>query len=298
MASKRNRVLAALAVTVSMVVGALSLAVNTPAAAAQTNEAALRVIHASPDAPAVDIYVNGAKAISDLAFNKVSDWAMLPAGSYDVRVTAAGGTDAVIEATLPLEAGKYYSVAAVGKLADITAKVFEDNLTGLDAGKARLRVIHASPDAPAVDVAVKGGAVIVPSLAFPNASDYLTLDPITADVEVRPAGTTTVALAVPGLTLEAGKVYSVYAVGLLNGTPALSVLPVVDDAVAAAAPAPAPAAGGEASAGTTSSNGETMAPGMPDTGASENAFNLALIALALLAVAGVAAGTVVRVRNR
>jgi hypothetical protein len=279
-----------------MLVGAVSLAVNTPAAAAQTGEAALRVIHASPDAPAVDIYVNGAKAISNLAFEEASAWAMLPAGSYDVKVTAAGGTDAVIQATLPLEAGKYYSVAATGKLADITAKVFEDNLTGLDAGKARLRVIHASPDAPAVDVAVKGGAVLVPGLAFPNASDYLTLDPATVDVEVRAAGTSTVALAVPGLTLEAGKVYTVYAVGLLSGTPALSVLPVVDNAVAAAAPAPS--AGGEAGAGTTSSNGGTMAPGMPSTGAGENAFSLALVALALLAAASLTAGAIVLVRNR
>src|SRR5689334_13893628 len=253
MAGKMNRAAVAMMVAAGSLLGVFGLAGGAPAASAQTAEAHVRVIHASPDAPAVDVYVNGGKAISNLAFKGVSDWTALPAGSYDVKVTAAGQTAGVIEAKLPLEGGKYYSVVAVGKLANITARVFEDDLSDL-GGKARLRVVHASPDTPAVDVAAKGGSVLVSNLAFPNASDYLTLDPMTVDVEVRPAGTTTVALAVPGLSLQAGKVYTVYAVGLLSGTPALGVLPVVDSA----ASAPATTDGSSASDGTA-------APGMPST---------------------------------
>jgi hypothetical protein len=136
---------------------------------------------------------------------------------------------------------------------------------------------------PAVDVAVKGGAVLEPSLAFPNASDYLTVDAMTVDVEVRAAGTSTVALAVPGLTLEAGKVYTVYAVGLLGGTPALSVVPVADTALQSMS---APAGGPSAQ------------PGMPATGAGEDMFAVAALALGLVALAGIAGGVMVRVRNR
>jgi hypothetical protein len=174
----------------------------------------------------------------------------------------------VIEAELPLQAGTYYSVAAVGKLAEIKPAIFVDDLSPL-AGKARLRVIHASPDAPAVDVAVKGGPVIVPNLSFPNASGYVTVDPMTVDVEVRPAGTTNVALAVPGVNLEAAKIYSVYAIGLLNGTPTLTVLPLVDQPTAAAAPLPSTV-------------------GMPDTGSGN--LELTLAALALLAIGIIAGG--------
>jgi hypothetical protein len=233
------------------------------------NDAHIRVIHASPDAPAVDVYINGNKVISDLAFGKVSPWATLPAGTYSIRVTAAGQTDAVIQADLSLQAGTYYSVAAVGKLTNIKPAVFVDDLSPLN-GKARLRVIHASPDTPAVDVAVKGGPVLVSNLTFPNASDYLTVDPMTVDVEVRPAGTTTVALAIPGFSLEAARVYSVYAVGLSGGTPALSVLPVVDSAT------------GSAPTGTAS-------PGMPTTGAG-GAFGPMLALLALMAMSALVLG--------
>lgn len=286
MVGKANRLVLSVLVGATSLFGALSLAaLGTPVASAQTmsGDAQLRVLHASPDAPAVDVYVNGSKAISNLAFGEVSSTASLPAGTYDVKVTAAGGTDAVISAKLPLEAGKHYTVVAEGKLANITAKVIEDNLVGLDAGKAQLRVVHASPDAPAVDVAVKGGPVLVPNLAFPDASGYLAVDPMTVDVEIRAAGTKTVALSVPGLTLEAGKVYTVYAIGLLNGTPALKVLPVVDTAIAATTgPAPAPA----------------PAPGMPSTGAGDGLFNLVALVLVLFAGMSLATGALVRVRNR
>jgi hypothetical protein len=299
MVGKANRLVLSVLAGAASLFGALSIgAMGTPAASAQTmsGDAQLRVLHASPDAPAVDVYVNGSKAISNLAFGEVSSTASLPAGTYDVKVTAAGGTDAVITAKLPLEAGKHYTVVAEGKLANITAKVVEDKLVGLDAGKAQLRVVHASPDAPAVDVAVKGGAVLVPNLAFPNASDYLAVDPMTVDVEIRAAGTNTVALSVPGLTLEAGKVYTVYAIGLLNGTPALKVLPVVDTAIAATtgpAPAPVPSTGGDMGAGSG-----TAAPGMPATGAGEDLFNLAALVLIMVAAATVATSALVRARNR
>ncbi|HEV2128529.1 MAG TPA: DUF4397 domain-containing protein [Thermomicrobiales bacterium] len=76
-------------------------------------------------------------------------------------------------------------------------------------------MIHASPDAPAVDIAVADGDVLIESLEFPNASDYLEVPAGTYDLEVCPAGTTDVALDLPGVELEAGMVYDVFAIGQL-----------------------------------------------------------------------------------
>jgi hypothetical protein len=271
----------------STLMGAFALSAATPAAAQQADTARVRVIHASPDAPAVDIYLNDSKAITNLAYKAASDFAAVPAGSYAVKVTATGATDAVISANLPLEAGQSYTVVAVGQLADITARVYVDDTSSLASGQARLRVIHASPNTPGVDVAVTGGPVLINNLAFPDASDDLDVDAGTYNVEVRPAGTTTAALSAPGLALEAGKYYTVLAVGLLGGSPALELLPVVD--TLAAQPA-APVAQATAT--------PVMAPGMPQTGAGENAFNLALLALLLVAAAmSIGVGVVVRSRK-
>ena len=59
--------------------------VTTPSAAT----ANVRVAHLSPDAPPVDVYVNGTKALSNVPFQDVSSYLPVPAGSTNFRVTPA-----------------------------------------------------------------------------------------------------------------------------------------------------------------------------------------------------------------
>ncbi|MFN4070219.1 MAG: DUF4397 domain-containing protein [Thermus caldifontis] len=192
--------------------------------------AMVRVAHLSPDAPAVDVLVNGQRAITNLAFKEVTPYLPLPAARVRVQVVPAGqDAPVVIDAELDLREGIYYTVAATGFLANLRPQVYTDALAGLfpRAGFARVRVVHTSPDAPAVDVAVKGGPVLFPNLPFPRASQYLVVAAGTYDLEVRVAGTNTVALALPGVVLESGKTYTVFAVGSV-GAGTLTVVPVVD----------------------------------------------------------------------
>jgi hypothetical protein len=202
-------------------------------------DACVNVIHASPDAPAVDVYVDGTQALTGLEFGAASGWVALPAGEHQVQVVPTGAepADAVIDATLTHEEGAAYEVAAVGLVAEIQAQVFPANLSMLGEEEARIRVVHASPDAPAVDVAVTGGDVLVPELAFPEASDDLTVPAGSYDLEVRVAGTEDVALPLPGVTLEAGMVYSVYAVGQV-GDGTLTVLVIASTTEGALAGTP------------------------------------------------------------
>ncbi len=89
--------------------------------------------------------------------------------------------------------------------------------------------MHASPDAPSVDIAVAdGGPVLFSDIAFKEIGDYLPVDAGTYDLEVRVAGTQTVALSLPDVMLEAGTVYTVFAMGLAAGDPALQAVPSID----------------------------------------------------------------------
>ena len=121
----------------------------------------------------------------------------------------------MITANPTLEAGKAYTVAAVGQLANITGQIYNDNLAAPAAGKAHVRVIHASPDAPAVAVKVANGPTLIQSLAFPNASDYLPLDAGSYNLQVTPAGADAVVLDLSNTQLEAGTIYDVIAIGHL-----------------------------------------------------------------------------------
>jgi hypothetical protein len=227
-----------LAVTTVLV---LVLAMATTSMA--QSEARVRVVHASPDAPAVDVWVNGAKAFSNAPFKGITSYASLEAGSYDVQVVPAGATEpVVIDATLNLAAGADYTVVAVGQLAAIEPLVLVDDNTLPEPGNAHVRFVHASPDAPAVDIAVaNGGPVLFENVSFKDVAGYLPVGAGTYDLEARLAGTDTVALSVPGVTLEDGVVYTIFAMGLAGGEPALQAVPSAD----AKAPTTLPVSGDE-----------------------------------------------------
>jgi hypothetical protein len=90
------------------------------------------------------------------------------------------------------------------------------------AGQAWVRFLHASPDAPAVDIAVAdGGPILIPNASFQDFSEYLQVPAGTYDLEARIAGTMDVALSLPGVMVADGGVYTAVATGLVADIGAL-----------------------------------------------------------------------------
>lgn len=190
----------------------------------------VRVIHASPDAPAVDVWADGQIAFSNAPFKGITPYATLTQGMHNFKVVPAGATEpVVIEANLDLQNNVDYSVVAFNTLSSIEPLVLVDNNAAPAAGKAHVRFVHASPDAPAVDIAVAGGGpVLFAGVPFKGVGDYLPVDAGTYNLEVHVAGTSNVALSVPGVKLQDGYVYTIFAMGLAGGTPSLTAVPSVD----------------------------------------------------------------------
>ncbi len=184
--------------------------------------AMLRVGHASPDAPPVEVCVNGGTAIQYLGFGGLTGYIPLPPGDYLAQVFVYDGVydcagDAVIEATLTLEPFTDYTVVATDFVQEITPVVLVDNNAEPEEGNAHVRFFHASPDAPAVDIALVGGPILFENIAFQEVSDYLPVPGDTAyDLEVRVTGTITPVITVPGVYLGAGQVYSIFALGTVD----------------------------------------------------------------------------------
>jgi hypothetical protein len=216
--------------------GALTLAIAAPAMAADAAKLTavvtvddgaptagnvwVRVLHASPDAPSVDVFVNDGKvdALSGAEFGDVTEYVEVPAGSYDIKVCAtADNSVCVIDLSdVALPADAKVTIAAAKPLAEIMHYVFVDGATPAD-GNTAVRVVHLSHDTPAVDVLTQDGATkVVENLAFPNATDYLELPAGSYDLKVCANADNTVCPLDPGaLNLEAGKTYSVWAIGSL-----------------------------------------------------------------------------------
>jgi hypothetical protein len=129
--------------------------------------ATIRVVHLSPGAPAVDIFANGdgAAPVVDALAVRNSITLEVPAGEYEFAVAADGSPieEAVFSVPkLAYEAGKAYTVVAVGKLAEDTFDVIriEDDPTGLDPTLLRLQVTHAAAAAPFAEVDVWAGPAV------------------------------------------------------------------------------------------------------------------------------------------
>ena len=189
-----------------------------------SGSANVRVAHLSPNAPNVDVYVDDSAVLEDVPFGAVSGYLDLAAGTHTVEVTAAGDPEtSVFEGDVSLEAEQSYTVAAVGELGEMADQPFEplvleDDNADPGSDTARVRLVHASPDAPAVDVTLasngdalydgvgygESGSVEVP------AGDYtLQVRGDTAENDGDVAASFDVSLA-------GGQVYTAFAAGYLT----------------------------------------------------------------------------------
>lgn len=191
---------------------------DDPVAPVITPTAAVMVIHASPDAPGVDLLVDNAVAGTNLTFPANTGYLEVEAGTRNVKVNVTGTQTTVIGADLNIAANTSYSAFAVNTVANLEPLILIDNLATPASGKAHVRFIHLSPDAPAVDITLSDGTVVFSNVAFKDVIDFTPLDAGTYPLQVRVAGTSTVALDLGNITLSPGKIYTVFAKGLLNGS--------------------------------------------------------------------------------
>lgn len=88
------------------------------------NSSFLRVVHAAPDAPKVNVLLDGQSALQNVDYQQSSGQIPVPAGTHTVQVDAilADGTTTTVipETSLDLMAGQEYNVIATGKVGDNT----------------------------------------------------------------------------------------------------------------------------------------------------------------------------------
>jgi hypothetical protein len=223
-----------------------ALVVSNPRTAVTSGKVRVQVVHGSPSAPKVDVYVTAPGAVLTTAarlgsfqFKENLGPVEVPAGDYQVRVTLPDDTAAVVydSGTVPLAAGADLLVVAVDRTGAGTAPVSLVVLDGKGSSElldkdtpADLRVVHASPDTPNVDVIANNDLAnpLVADLAYagvaPSGKTYLTVPAATYNVKVVDHATQSVTAIDFSAPLAAGSQTSVLATGLLSGGIAQLVL--------------------------------------------------------------------------
>jgi uncharacterized protein YraI len=138
--------------------------------------AKVRFVHVIPGASAVDIYINGALAITQLNYGSATSYLTVPAGTHTLTVTPAGLPSLLWEQPVSVEANQ--SVALVASSASNLSFIpFAEQLSSLELGTGRLQLIHAIAGAPNVDIQVavdttvggvtaEAGTPVAPGLAY------------------------------------------------------------------------------------------------------------------------------------
>ncbi|HSO33442.1 MAG TPA: DUF4397 domain-containing protein [Labilithrix sp.] len=140
-------------------------------------KAIVRVVHASADAPAVDVYARGSDSplVTGLAYGQTSAWLAVEPGSYEFELRAAPSkaTDPIAYKTdaLAVGAGVKISAVAAGLLSSKSLEAsfrvvpVVEGFGAAQPGSARLRILHAGADAPSVDLDVGNDDPTKPEIA-------------------------------------------------------------------------------------------------------------------------------------
>lgn len=177
------------------------------------NGSLVRVFHASPDAPPVDIYVDDNLTFKNLKFMDITQYVPLEKGEYKIDIYATGTQEnPVLSQILEIDDSDIYTVAATGNLDDLSLIVIEDSISQQPFDMySFFRVVHLSPDAPAVDVLVNDKKAFE-DIEFREGSMYQGVSPGQYSVKIALNSDGTVVLPLK-VTLKPNRIYTLYAVG-------------------------------------------------------------------------------------
>ncbi len=198
------------------------LATEAQAALLTPSGAKLRVGHFSPDAGAVDVYVDGRLSLEAVEFGTLGEWMDVRPGVYDFAVVPTG-TEPSGSFKTNIAEGDWVTLAATGTVAQdsIRLNVLREDMSAVPENRVRISLFHAIEEAGPIDVTING-QLLVGALRYPgtldgnDGFDIREVGAGTYDVQVLLSGSGVVALDLPNTQFVAGQNYFVAVVGTVG----------------------------------------------------------------------------------
>jgi hypothetical protein len=135
--------------------------------------ASLQVIHASPDAPPVNVLIDGVLAIEGLDYAQGTGEQQVPAGVHTLEIqaqTPGAPTTLLGPTSVTLNVNTDSVFVAEGAVANIVSATFSHPLALVGPTTTQVQVLHAAPTAPAMDI-----YLTVPGAALASSTPFGTI---------------------------------------------------------------------------------------------------------------------------
>jgi len=167
--------------------------------------------HGSPDAGGLDILLDGTKINSAaLAYGNYTGYATFSPGVNKLRFTSTGSSTGLVDITPTFTEGRLYSIFIINTLSSLETLVVKDSSATLSStGRAGVRLVHLSPDAPAVNIYTSGtdGKLLFGNREFKTATNFMEIDANVYSLDIKTTDGTKLA-TVENITFSTGRFYT------------------------------------------------------------------------------------------
>jgi hypothetical protein len=179
----------------------------------------VRVIDASYNAPALNVYLAGTLIATNLGQGQITPYGSFsPTPSAKITVTSAQNTNPLVSTTGSLLASQSSTVLITDINATYQANLLEDQSTPAPSGHSEFRILNQAPSTGPIDVYFLAGTTaadyaaarpVITALAVGATSGYVTIPSATLYMVIVAAGTT--------LTTTSTSIYVSAALPLVGG---------------------------------------------------------------------------------
>lgn len=194
---------------------------STPTRPETANSGFIRLVHAIPDAPTVDVYLGEGVLAATLTNpeggSNTTDYIAVPAGDYAVELRPNGSTDdsVLLSTSATVNSGDYITALAQSQEGDIVLNFLTDAVSSITAGEALIRVVNATTEDLSASLA--SGTIVANNLAAGSASSISSIAPATDSLIL--SGTASGTNNLPEQDFYGGTFYDVL---VFDGTAAVS----------------------------------------------------------------------------
>ncbi len=195
---------------------------STPSA----DESNLRIVHASPDAPSLDVFFGTDLRLAGLSFREASNPIAVEPGNISLSFNSAGTNTTLTQAVIQVGTTQSFTAALINFLNEIETVVIADDLIAPGENLIKFRLAHLSPSAPAFDVYINESGTesdldflrpVLENISFRSVSDFLQVERGEYRIRLTVAGTTVVAIDSDNLNLDGERIFTFLALESESG---------------------------------------------------------------------------------